>query len=142
MVIVVSAQVFFRYVMHNSLSWSEELAIFLFTWLTFIGGEIILRKGNHIAVDALFNALKGIPKLVLSIFMDTVIIVFALIVLVSGIQLTIATVNQPSAALQIPMSFVYVSIPISMIMTIINTSYSLITKLIVKSVNTSANTLM
>jgi TRAP-type C4-dicarboxylate transport system permease small subunit len=133
MVIVVFAQVFWRYVLHNSLSWSEELAIFLFMWVTFLGAEIVLRKGNHIAVDALINTLKGIPKLVLSILIDLVIIVFACIVLVSGIQLTISTFNQPSAALNISMSWVYAAIPVSMAMMIMNTSYSCIKKLIIKS---------
>ncbi|MBZ4645296.1 MAG: hypothetical protein PWR27_198 [Petroclostridium sp.] len=136
MVIVVFAQVFFRYVLHNSLSWSEELAIFLFIWLTFIGGEIVLRNGGHIAVDALLNTLKGIPKLVLSIFIDVVIIVFACIVLASGIELTISTVNQPSAALNVSMSWVYAAIPVSMTMMIINTFYSFITKLIVRPAHT------
>jgi TRAP-type C4-dicarboxylate transport system permease small subunit len=137
MVVVVAAQVFFRYVLHNSLYWSEELAIFLFIWLTFIGGEIVLRNGNHIAIDALLNALKGVHKLLLSIFIDVVIIAFACIVLVSGVGLTISTLNQPSAALQVPMAWVYGAIPISMILMIINTSYSLITKLTGKSTHTS-----
>lgn len=137
MVVVVFMQVFFRYIMHNSLSWSEELAIFLFIWLSFIGGEIVLRNGDHIAVDTLLKVLKGVPKLVLSVLIDVIIIVFACIVLTSGYVLTTTTVNQPSAALQIPMSFVYVAIPISMVMIIINTSHSLITKLIQKPANAS-----
>lgn len=133
MVVDVFAQVFFRYILHSSLSWSEELAIFLFMWVTFLGAEIVLRKGNHIAVDSLIKRLKGIPQLVLSIIIDAVIIIFACIVLISGIELTISTFNQPSAALNISLSFVYAAIPISMLMMIINTSYALIKKIRIKS---------
>lgn len=136
MVIVVAAQVFWRYVLSSSLGWSEELSRFLFIWIIFLGTEIALRKKAHIALDSLEQMLKGISKLLLSILIDIIIIIFAIIVFISGIELTQSTINQPSAALSLPMSWVYVVIPVSMGLIIMNTLYSIIKKVTSKQVST------
>ncbi len=133
LVIVVAAQVFFRYVLSDSLSWSEELARYLFIWVTFLGAEITLRYKEHIGLDFLINNLKGIYKLILSLFIDLIIIGFATIVLISGIELTQSTLNQYSSALGIPVGLVYLAIPVSMTLMIINVIHSMVNKVIKRS---------
>lgn len=51
-------QVFFRYVLSNSLSWSEELARILFVWATYLGIAVVSRDKEQITVDIL-GGLKG-----------------------------------------------------------------------------------
>lgn len=51
-------QVFFRYVLNNSLSWSEELARILFVWATYLGIAVVSRDKEQIIVDVLGNT-KG-----------------------------------------------------------------------------------
>ena len=36
-VLLIFTQVLFRYLLNNSLNWTEELAKYLFVWMTFIG---------------------------------------------------------------------------------------------------------
>ena len=45
MMIVILIQVFFRYVLNNSLVWPEETARFLMVWMTFIAAPIAYRMG-------------------------------------------------------------------------------------------------
>lgn len=52
-------QVFFRYILNNSLIWSEELVRFLFIWLTFLGAAINIRDKWHIGVDYILTLLPG-----------------------------------------------------------------------------------
>lgn len=59
-------QVFFRYVLNSSLSWSEELARILFVWATYIGIAAVTRDKEQIIVDVLGNA-KGRAVLVLNL---------------------------------------------------------------------------
>jgi len=56
---VIGAGVFFRYVLGDALSWSEEIAKFLMVWLTFTGAPIALREGGHVAIGLLPNALPA-----------------------------------------------------------------------------------
>lgn len=50
---IVCAGVFFRYVLNDSLSWSEELAKYAMLWLVFLAAPIALRLGVHPNIEIL-----------------------------------------------------------------------------------------
>ncbi|MEX2567563.1 MAG: TRAP transporter small permease [Cyclobacteriaceae bacterium] len=56
---IMITQVFFRYILNNSLVWSEELVRFLFIWLTFLGAAINIRDKWHIGMDYLHSILPN-----------------------------------------------------------------------------------
>lgn len=57
--VVVAAGVFWRYVLNDAISWSEELSKFLMLWLVFVGAPIGLRFGDHVAIEMLPNMLPA-----------------------------------------------------------------------------------
>src|SRR5467141_2185228 len=52
---IVFLQFFTRYVLNDSLAWTEEIARYGLMWLAFIGGAVVTRKKTHIAVELLGN---------------------------------------------------------------------------------------
>ena len=50
MTFVIILQVFYRYVLGSSLSWSEESARFLFIWVVMLGASMGVKEGFHVAV--------------------------------------------------------------------------------------------
>ena len=58
--VIVFSQFFTRYVLNNSLAWTEEVARFFLVAVTFLGIPIGIRKGSHILVGAFCYALP--PK--------------------------------------------------------------------------------
>ena len=56
-IVVLFAGVFSRFVMHNPLVWSDELASILFLWLAMLGAVTALRRGEHMRMTALVNRL-------------------------------------------------------------------------------------
>ncbi len=67
MAAVIGLQVFFRYALNDSLFWSEELGRLILVWLTFLGASVAYKRGAHIGVDALVNALPPAGKRIASI---------------------------------------------------------------------------
>ena len=53
--VVLFSGVFARYVLHNSLAWSDELASILFLWLAMLGSVLALRRGEHMRMTAWVN---------------------------------------------------------------------------------------
>ena len=54
---VVFLQFFTRYVLNDSLGWTEEIARFLLIVVTFLGGVMVVRRQTHIAVELLYRYL-------------------------------------------------------------------------------------
>jgi TRAP-type C4-dicarboxylate transport system permease small subunit len=75
---IIIAGVFYRYVLNDALSWSEEVSKFLMVWLTFTGAPLALRHGGHVAIELLPNALP--PRLRQLLLLVTFAIILALMV--------------------------------------------------------------
>src|SRR4030081_2383206 len=59
--IIVFLQFFTRYIMNDSLSWTEEIARYGVMSLAFIGGAVVTRKKAHIAVELVSNLMGPGP---------------------------------------------------------------------------------
>ncbi len=106
---VIVLQVFFRYVLNNSLSWSEELARYLFIWLVEIGIPYGIKMDKHICVDAVYSFLPKKIKKGYAIVGYVLTLLFALAVVYYGIQVVgmQAASGQVSPAMHVPMTIVY-----------------------------------
>lgn len=107
-----SLQVFTRYVLNSSVTGTEELARFSFVWMSMLGGSICVGKGAHPAVTFVGDMLKGWAKRLLSITIYILIVLCSLIFVIYGVQMVMITGTQMSPSLGIPMSLIYLSIPV------------------------------
>lgn len=57
MTILYSLSILSRYVTKISMPWTDETVMFLFIWATFLGTSIGVRRGSHLGVSILQNAL-------------------------------------------------------------------------------------
>lgn len=73
---VVFLQFFTRYVLNNSLGWTEEIARFLLIAVTFLGAIMAVRRESHIAVELAFRWLSRPVRIVLQIAIDVTCVIF------------------------------------------------------------------
>jgi len=62
MVAMVFGNVVMRYAFNSGLAMSEELARFMFVWMTFIGATVALREHAHLGVDTLIRRLPPLGR--------------------------------------------------------------------------------
>ena len=109
--ILLGVQVFMRYVAGASLSWSEELARYMFVWLVYIGISYGAKVMRHIKIDAgLYLFPKGIRRHVV-ILGDIIFLIFSLVIVYYAWGLVVRqyTLGQLSPAMQLPMWIVYLA---------------------------------
>lgn len=105
-------QVVTRFVFQQPSSWSEVLTRALIVWSVFLGLSAALRGGALLAVDLLYRTLQDTPYLaVLRLFILALTLLFLVIVLVFGIDVTHRVRFQTLAGLEISISWAYAAIP-------------------------------
>jgi TRAP-type C4-dicarboxylate transport system permease small subunit len=62
MVVLVFGNVVLRYAFNSGITISEELARWLFVWLTFLGSIVVMREHGHLGVDSLVKRLPRAGK--------------------------------------------------------------------------------
>lgn len=113
-VVVGTYQIVTRYVFNAPSTTSEELLTYSFTWLALLSASLVFGKRDHMAMSFLYDKLTDDKKLVFSIINEIFVFLFAVIVLIyGGISITKLTATQVTASLGIPMSYVYIVVPLS-----------------------------
>ena len=73
---VVFLQFFTRYVLNNSIGWTEEVARYLLIAVTFIGAILVVRKESQIAVEVLYRWLPRRARRALQNLVDVLSVAF------------------------------------------------------------------
>lgn len=122
MVTAVSWQVFSRYILQASSSFTEEIARYLLIWIGILGAAYVAGQQQHLSIDILAPKLSPKNRIRLRMGINLLIIFFCLLVLVIGGSNLVYLnylLGQTSAALNIPLGAVYTVIPISGVLVII-----------------------
>ncbi len=114
LVLILAAQVVFRYILNIGLTWSEEISRFCFIWFVYISASLAAQKGTHIRVTVLTPWIPGGQRASLLIA-DMIWIAFNVAVVIAGLQLMLQVSRHPvySTTLFLPMVYVYAIIPLA-----------------------------
>ncbi|MHA1547785.1 MAG: TRAP transporter small permease [Alphaproteobacteria bacterium] len=114
LIVPVTMQIFARYVgFIPRYIWTEELARFCFIWIILIGAMIAMREGEHFAVDLLPTPRSNRGKAVALLFVDSMVLLLALIFVVWGWPLVQFGLLQTSEMAELPMVLIYMAWPIT-----------------------------
>jgi TRAP-type C4-dicarboxylate transport system permease small subunit len=116
MVLDVTWQVVSRFVLRAPSSFTEELAGFLLIWIGLLGAAYCLRARSHLGIDLLVSRLRGRARRAATIVAHLLVAAFALSTMVIGGALLVRLalqLHQISAAMGIPVGFVYLALPLA-----------------------------
>jgi len=109
-------QVFTRFILRDPSSFTEELARYLLIWVGLLGASYVSGRKMHLAITVVLESMKGKNRLGAELVIQACIFVFAcLVMVIGGSRLAAMTfaLNQTSAALRIPLGYVYLVLPLS-----------------------------
>ena len=108
---IVFLQFFTRYVLNDSLAWTEEIARYGLMWVVFVGGAMVTRRNSHIAVELISNVMKPGP-LRASLLAFVYVVKLAFIGLLAYLSVTILDrmTIQRMTVFDLPMSYVYAGV--------------------------------
>ena len=114
MTLLVFINILSRYVFHNPLAWSEEIARFMMVWICFLGAAVCSKREEHLKMG--FSLAKLISpqfdKLVLFL-LEVAFIVFLILLIKAGYTVCDRGSYIRSPALQISMNYVMLVIPVT-----------------------------
>ncbi len=93
MTCVMFAQIIWRYLLQSPLVWSEELALLLMVWMTFLGSALMLERKEHVAIDLLVEWLPPSLNRLMQIIGAFVVLTFNL-ALTYGALLIVETARE------------------------------------------------
>ncbi|WP_428700550.1 TRAP transporter small permease [Stappia sp.] len=101
----IAVQVFFRYVLNDSQSWTEPASVMIMGWFIFLGAAVGIREGYHLSFDVLLYVLPDRVKLMLHSVSDVVVVAFGFGMIWYGAQLAEKTAANKLPSLGISGAF-------------------------------------
>lgn len=112
--LVITAQIVWRYVFNDSLTWTEELARYLFVWITFVGAALAIRDGTHIRMALVIDRLPAQLRRWLDVAQLVLVALFLCLVAGLGFQWVWLNTDAVTPALGLPLAFVsYAALPLA-----------------------------
>ncbi|WLR61009.1 TRAP transporter small permease [Guptibacillus hwajinpoensis] len=120
MSILIFWQVFARFVVGESLTFSEEISRFLMIWMTMLGTAYAIREGSLIAIEMLPEVLKGKGQRILRVISEVVATIFYIVLIIYGWQMAEAVQMQTAPSTRISMFWSMLALPVGGIFMLLN----------------------
>jgi len=104
---IILVAVFFRYVVNQSLFWSDEVVRYLFVWFTLLGATLALRDRHHIRVEYFVELMPAGVRRWFELSGLVLVMIFNVILVVAGLIWAYETRGAFTPALKLPLSCVF-----------------------------------
>ncbi|NLN17345.1 MAG: TRAP transporter small permease [Firmicutes bacterium] len=113
LLVVVSLQVWTRFVSYKPLMWTEEVARFSLVWIVFQGAAIAVQRKAHYILDILPARLSQKTRRILSLLCCLFMFAMAYVIVYHGWVFAVSGLRRLSPTVELPMFWVYLAIPTS-----------------------------
>lgn len=113
MVAILIAHIFCRYILNNSLTWSEELLKILLVWFGMLSVSLLAIRREHVAIVVFKEHMPKKVSAVLSKVTQVLTLIICVVVIYVGVQYVLAAGYRPTPALGLPYGYAYAAIPVS-----------------------------
>lgn len=115
-------QVFFRYVLNDPLSWTQEVAGILYVWIVCVGAATIVTEREHVSFDLIYESVRPATRRVLALAGTGLILAILLATLYGNYDYIAFTARQKSPTLRLPMTVVFSAFGVFLVLLIVNSA--------------------
>jgi len=119
MIITITLQILTR-IFAQALTWTEELSRYLLVWSTFLGATLAYKRGLHISVTFVRDLFPKVVQKGIVVLGVLVSLIFFFLAVWNGFNLISLQIFQVSPAMQVPMRWIYLGIPLGFFIMIIH----------------------
>jgi TRAP-type C4-dicarboxylate transport system permease small subunit len=113
---LIVVQIVLRSLFNAPLIWSEELARYIFVWVSFLGWVIASRRGSHLGVDIVLQMLPWPGRRLLHGLIAIATLVFAAVMLWTGLAIVARNADVETVTLFFNFAVVYAIVPIAAVL--------------------------
>ncbi len=118
-VVILALGVFTRYVVHQPLAWTDELATILLLWLAMLGAVVAYRRGEHIRLSVVLRRCTPRVRSVLETIGSVVTAIFVIELMPASIAYFQQEQIDITPALSIPQSYVVLAVIVGLALILI-----------------------
>jgi TRAP-type C4-dicarboxylate transport system permease small subunit len=119
MTAIIFWQVFARFVLSDSPSWSEAAALTLMVWFVTLAAAVGVREGFHIRLVALVEAMPAPVRKGVEIAAHLIVLGFGAMLAVQGAELVARTWAHAVPSLPITRGFAYLPLPVAGVLVVL-----------------------
>lgn len=129
LVALIFLQVIYRYILHDAITWSEELCRYIYVWECWVGVSLVQHEGRHLQLTFILERFNTKKKRIVRICVDIVCFATAILLIYYGLQMALltASLGTTSPVLGIPTVIYYLCLPIGCILYVIRIIIEIIT---------------
>jgi TRAP-type C4-dicarboxylate transport system permease small subunit len=111
MVVMILAQVFFRYALNDSLTWTEELSKFAMVWIACLVSPYAYREHLNVSIEMFHDALPALPKRIAEIIITLLVMLISAIFFMQSMSFVAGGTAITAASVPIKLWIFYSCMP-------------------------------
>ena len=111
--IMVTLEIFFRFVIQHSIAWSNEVSTIALVWMVFLSSSYAVSKQANIKIEIFLSWFPKKFQSLIDISTNILLLIFFITFLVIGAQYSAKIFSAKSTALRISQSIFYFPVPIA-----------------------------
>lgn len=128
-VVIVFSNVIGRYFLHAPIRWSDEVSLFLFLWLAYLGALAALMAGRHYSFSGLIDMFPAKLRLATKTLSDLMVLAMLGVLVWCGGLLVDLLSHQRSPAIDLPLYYVYAALPLVSFLMALVVAYQIVARL-------------
>ena len=122
-VCITVAGVIMRKFINKPLAWLEEMQLFFFVWMIFMGGSVAFRTGNHVSIDLIAARLSPKARRVLDIIVYVISMAVIAYMTVGGYKLMNSVTRKVTPYFKISYYWIDLAVPLGCALMLIQYTY-------------------